>query len=165
MREWAEFTTEEAGGRLTVAISGPLRVSSIGKLDPQLRAIEEPVQTVDLSEVTEVDTVGAWVVQRFVDAHNASVVGASEQADVLMEAVREAQSTADVKPPQLPFFTRVPEFTGEKVVHWFQGVFAVLGFLGAVIGALFGSIRHLWLLCRQGPVGQGRRALRRGWFA
>ncbi|MEN7536464.1 ABC transporter permease [Aurantiacibacter flavus] len=142
MREWAEFTIEEAGGRLTVVISGPLRVSSIGKLDPQLRAIEDPVQTVDLSEVTEVDTVGAWVVQRFVDAHNASVVGASEQADVLMESVREAQSTADVKPPQLPFFTRVPEFTGEKVVHWFQGVVAVLGFLGAVIGALFGSIRH-----------------------
>lgn len=142
MREWAEHSIHEAGGSLTVAISGPLRVSSIGKLDPQLRAMEEPVQTVDLSEVTEVDTVGAWVVQRFVEANNATVVGASEQARVLMESVREAQSSADVKRPRLPFFTRVPEFTGEKVVHWFQGVYGMFGFLGAVIVAFFGTIRH-----------------------
>ena len=142
MREWAEFTMHETGGRLTVAFSGPLRVSSIGKIDPQLRAIDEPVQTVDLSAVGEVDTVGAWVVHRFAEAHNAVVIGASEQADILLEAVRDAQSTADVKPPRLPLFSRVPEFTGEKVVDLIRGVFSIMGFLGAIITAILGTIRH-----------------------
>ena len=33
MREWADFTVQEAGGRVTIALQGPLLVSTIGVLD------------------------------------------------------------------------------------------------------------------------------------
>ena len=39
MREWADFSVEESGGRTTVVVSGPLLVSSIGKLDAALREL------------------------------------------------------------------------------------------------------------------------------
>ena len=33
MREWADFTVQEGGGRMTVVLEGPLLVSTIGLLD------------------------------------------------------------------------------------------------------------------------------------
>src|SRR6476661_8497408 len=62
MREWADFEVKEAGGRTTLALTGPLLVSSIGMLDRKLRAFDEPVQFVDLSGAGDIDTVGAWTV-------------------------------------------------------------------------------------------------------
>ena len=71
MREWADFTVQEAGGRTTVALQGPLVVSSIGLLDRKLRDFQGYVQTVDLSNTGDIDTIGAWTVWRFADEHEA----------------------------------------------------------------------------------------------
>ena len=62
MREWADFTVQEAGGRTTIVLQGPLLVSSIGVLDRRLREFDEPVQFIDLSGAGAIDTVGAWTV-------------------------------------------------------------------------------------------------------
>ena len=80
MREWADFTVEERGGRATVHLEGPLLVSTIGMLDRKLREHGEPVQFVDLANTGDIDTVGAWIVSRFADEHNAKITGASKQA-------------------------------------------------------------------------------------
>ena len=48
MREWADFTVQEAGGRTTIVLQGPLTVSSIGLLDRKLREYTEPVQFIDM---------------------------------------------------------------------------------------------------------------------
>ena len=41
MREWADFTVQEAGGRTTIVLQGPLLVSSIGVIDRRLREFDE----------------------------------------------------------------------------------------------------------------------------
>ena len=140
MREWADFTVHEAGGRTTVKVEGPLLVSTIGLLDRKLREYAEPVQTVDLSGIGDIDTVGAWTVWRFADEHKARVTGASEQAGKLIKTVSESASTAPIEPERLPLLTRVTADTGEKVIEFGHGVVRFIGFLGAVIaaaGALF----------------------------
>ena len=52
MREWADFTVQEGGGRTTVLLEGPLTVASVGLLDRKLRDYTDPVQFVDLSNTS-----------------------------------------------------------------------------------------------------------------
>jgi len=140
MREWADFTVQEAGGRTTVKLEGPLLVSTIAALDRKLREFGDPVQYVDLSDTGDIDTVGAWTVWRFADDHKARIKGASDQAQKLIETVGESASTAPIEPERQPLLQRVVQDTGKHVVSFGHGVIRFVGFLGAVIasaGALF----------------------------
>ncbi len=142
MREWAEYSVEERGGRVTVSITGPLVVSGIGKLDPELRGFSESVQFIDISGATRVDTVGAWIVYRFAEEHGAEIVGASESAEVLLEAVEESASDANISPPRPYVFGRVAEELGKKVIDFGYGLRRNIGFLGAILIAFLTVVRH-----------------------
>src|SRR5690606_22320063 len=132
---WADFSVHEAGGRATVRLEGPLLVSTIGMLDRKLRELTEPVQAVDISDAGDIDTVGAWVVWRFVNEHKARLTGASEQAGKLIATVSESASSAPIAPvrPSLPI--RVAADTGEKVIEFGHGVVRFVSFLGMMIVA------------------------------
>jgi phospholipid/cholesterol/gamma-HCH transport system permease protein len=142
MREWADFTVQEAGGRSTLVLQGPLLVSTIGVIDRKLRDLTEPVQFVDLSQTGDIDTVGAWTVARFADEHRARITGGSEQALKLIETVRENASTAPIAAERLPTFERMFTDTGVKVVNFGHGVIRFLGFLGEVLAAMGRLILH-----------------------
>ncbi|MFB0613474.1 MlaE family ABC transporter permease [Aurantiacibacter poecillastricola] len=142
MREWAEYTIEEAGGRATVIITGPLVVSSIGKLDPELRGITDSIQAIDISEAGPIDTVGAWIVFRFSQRTGADIVGASEQAEVLLDAVESAESDAEVSPYRRQTLGRVTEHVGTKVIEFMGGVRSSVAFLGAILIAMASLAIH-----------------------
>ena len=142
MREWAEYTIEERDGGATLVVSGAMLVSTVGRLDKALRALDAPVQTVDIGGVERMDTVGAWVIHRFAEDSGATVLGASAQAQVLLGAVRASRSTADIAPPQEWFFISAARGTGEVVVNFFQGALRNLSFLGAIIDATGDLIAH-----------------------
>ncbi|HUH03486.1 MAG TPA: ABC transporter permease [Kofleriaceae bacterium] len=142
MREWADFTVQEAGGRTTLVLQGPLLVSTIGVIDRKLRELEDPVQFVDLSNTGEIDTIGAWTVCRFADENRARITGGSEQATKLIDTVRENASTAPIEPERGPPLRQAAFDTGEKVVHFGQGVVRFLGFLGEVLAAMGRLILH-----------------------
>jgi len=142
MREWADFTVQEAGGRVTIVLQGPLVVSSIGLLDRKLREYRDSVQFVDMSQTGEIDTIGAWTVWRFADQTRARVTGCSEQAQKLLDTVAENASTAPIEPPRAPLFERVVVDTGEKVVDFGRGVVRFVGFLGETLLAMGRLIVH-----------------------
>ncbi len=144
MREWADFTTEEdeEGGATTIALTGPLTVSSIGPVDRRLRALDREVARIDLSGVSEIDTVGAWAAWRVARDNDAEITGASEQAERLIAAVRESRGTADITPPRPDMMLRVPEAVGDLVVGLGTGTVGVVGFLGQVIVAGGHTIRR-----------------------
>ena len=142
MREWADFTVQETGGRVTLKLEGPLLVSTIGLLDRRLREFGEPVQSVDLSDTGEIDTVGAWTVWRFADEHQAHITGTSEQAEKLIDTVSRSASDAPIEPEQLPVLKRAATDTGEKVVHFGNGLIRFVGFLGSMIAASGRLIVH-----------------------
>ncbi|KLI64275.1 MlaE family ABC transporter permease [Aurantiacibacter marinus] len=142
MREWAEYSVDERGGRVTVSITGPLVVSGIGKLDPELRGFSGSAQFIDISGASRVDTVGAWIVHRFAEEQGAEIIGASEAAEVLLEAVEECSSDADITPPRPYVLGRVAEELGKKVVDFGYGMRRNVGFLGAILIAFLTVIRH-----------------------
>jgi phospholipid/cholesterol/gamma-HCH transport system permease protein len=143
MREWADFRTEtDEGGGTTVALTGPLTVSSIGLVDRRLREFEQPVARVDLSDVSEIDTVGAWTAWRIARDHDAEITGASEQAERLIAAIRTSKGDADIIPPRADMIERVPEAVGDLVVGWGKGSVGMTAFLGAMLISAWHVIRH-----------------------
>ena len=142
MREWADFTTDtEEGGASTIALTGPLTVSSVGKVDRRLRALDGPVARIDLSGVSTIDTVGAWTAWRVARDHDAEITGASAEAERLIAAIRGSDGTADIRPPRPDTVERVPAAVGQLVIGWGQGTVAIVGFLGALLVSSWHTIR------------------------
>jgi phospholipid/cholesterol/gamma-HCH transport system permease protein len=143
MREWAQFKTESDGaGATTLVFEGPLRVSTVGMIERDIRRYDGELARVDLSRVPEIDTVGAWLAWRLADEHEAEIVGASDQASRLIAAVSKSSGEAAISPEREPLLVRVPREIGDLVVSWFQGMVGIMGFLGALLVAMGSLIRH-----------------------
>ncbi len=142
MREWAEFTISEGDdGARGLVLTGPLVVSAIGRLDGALRGSGEQFTQIDLSQVSEVDTVGAWTVWRLARDSGADIVGASDKAQRLIAAVhRNELDEADGSEAALP--EGLVGQVGGYVIGYFTGVKSLLAFLGELILAVGSLIRH-----------------------
>ncbi len=117
-------------------------MSSIGALEPELRDIEGPLAQIDLSDVSEIDTVGAWVVCDLAERLDAKVVGASERATRLMDAVCDLGGEAQPATARDAIWTRIAAGTGGKIYGARDGIYGVVGFLGSIMSASATLIRH-----------------------
>ncbi|VWX47019.1 MlaE family lipid ABC transporter permease subunit [Novosphingobium sp. 9U] len=144
MREWADFNLAETqeGGVSTLALTGPLRVHSLGNLDTKLDGVTPGFQRVDMSGVTDIDTTGAWLVSRFARKHDAQIVGESEQARRLFAAIGDLDESDPAAEPRLGLITRTLDEVGDVIVNWGHGLVSVMGFLGALIVASGKVLRH-----------------------
>ena len=70
------------------------------------------------------------------------MTGASDDAQRLIQAVSSSASTAEIAPPRVPLFERVPDAVGKLVIGWGRGAIEMIGFLGAILIAIWGMIRH-----------------------
>ena len=138
----AEFSIEEreAGGR-RLLLSGPYLVSSIGAIDQDLDALSGEIAEIDLSGVSEIDTVGAWVACRTARAHGAEIVGASERARRLLNAVEAAGGGEYQEPEGLAWWQPIPAKTGELVKKAQVGTIGALDFLGQIWIAVWNLLR------------------------
>ncbi|MFN5243767.1 MAG: ABC transporter permease, partial [Novosphingobium sp.] len=142
MRVWTDFTLEQDdAGRAVLALSGPLTVASIGVVDRALRELDSVVARIDLSRVTQIDTVGAWTVWRLLREHDAELTGASDQAERLIAAVSKSSGDGHTAGPRLPPVTRTFQGVGHQVSSWGQGTLDITSFLGAVLVAWWGILR------------------------
>ncbi|MEZ5695490.1 MAG: ABC transporter permease [Sphingomonadaceae bacterium] len=139
----AEFSVEEMEqGGTRVMLSGPWLVSTIGAIDQDLRALQGDYSTIDLTHIEEIDTVGAWTICALVRDHGGEIVGASDRAQRLINAVQGFTSQAPIQPEVLPIWQRVPAFVGKEVVGWARGTLDVIGFLGQIVLASGSLLLH-----------------------
>ena len=143
MSKGASFSLQEQDdGSTALQLSGHYLVSTIGAIDQDLRAVATPFRRVDLSRVTEIDTVGAYLASSLAHAHDAEITGASERAQRLLKAIEQTGEQADVAAPREELWQRVPQRTGELVVAFGQGMVGVIGFLGQILLACATLARH-----------------------
>ncbi|MCX9147236.1 ABC transporter permease [Erythrobacter sp. WG] len=133
---------DDGAGGARLVLSGELTLARIGPLERELRAMEGPVAVIDLAEVEEIDTVGAYVVCRFASAHGSDIAGASPEAERLLAAVRDLETIGDNHPHRLPVWERVPYKLGEHVFNARSGVYGVIGFLGQILIGAANLLRH-----------------------
>ncbi|HKX77047.1 MAG TPA: MlaE family lipid ABC transporter permease subunit [Novosphingobium sp.] len=144
MREWADFTLREPDGEAgaTLALTGPLRVYSLGDLDRRLDGMAQGIARLDLSGVTDIDTSGAWVARRFADKHGAEIVGESEQARRLIRTIGSIEGSDAEPEAEAGFVERTTGELGDIVVGAGHSFVSALGFVGATIAAFGAVIRH-----------------------
>lgn len=139
----AEFSIEhDEGGAARLILSGPYLVSTIGAIDQDLQEIEGEFRTVDLSAVSEIDTVGAWVACQLAARHEAKITGAGERAKRLLAAVETARRDTQAEPPQQPAWEVVPVLTGDLVTGAWKGFVNVISFIGEVLIGFGNLIIH-----------------------
>jgi phospholipid/cholesterol/gamma-HCH transport system permease protein len=143
MRELADFSLEGGeGGAVSVALSGPLRVHTVGDLEVRLAAVTGPVARIDLAGVTGVDTAGAWLVHRLSRDWQAKIAGASAEAQRLIAAVGKASGADENLSLRPGKFEIAVEWLGLRVEGLGRGTYQVTGFLGAMLIAFWDVIRN-----------------------
>jgi phospholipid/cholesterol/gamma-HCH transport system permease protein len=142
MSDGADFTIEEEGGTRRITLAGNYLVSTIGPIDTRLMAVEGPLAEIDLSQVREIDTVGAWMALGLSRKTGGEIVGASERAKRLIGALSRTEAEGPVEAERLPLFARVFEATGERVRGAGRGTIGAVGFLGQFLLAMAAIIRH-----------------------
>lgn len=138
MSESAQF--ERAGD--TLRLSGPLTLSTLGDLPRRLAAIDGPVQSVDLSGVDRLDTIGAWTMHRFAVERDARVIGLDEDRAHLFDQVRQADQPVAMRPGHVSPLTRVAGEVGEATLTALKTMRGLIGFLGATVLAFLNVLRH-----------------------
>ena len=143
MRQLADYSLSgEGSGDASVTLSGPLNVAGVGALDARLRALAGPFATVDLSQVTAIDTVGAWIAWRLARDTGAEITGESEEAGRLIKAVSRSEGEHAIEPDRAELVERVPEAVGGLVVGIGEGTVGIIGFLGAILVTAGQLIAH-----------------------
>jgi len=144
MRQRADFTLDngEDGSAHVVTLTGPLRVHALADLDARLEAIPEEVHRLDMSQVSDIDTTGAWLVSHFAHERGIEIVGESEQARRLFAAIGRVDEEEAEPEPRVNLVTRTLAELGDLMVGWGHGFVAILGFLGALITAFGATIRR-----------------------
>ena len=90
----ADFTEEDR----TLRFTGALTLAGLGDVPGRLEALSSPPETVDLSGVDRIDTVGAWIIHRLKRDHDVKVEGADEKAAELIEKVSAVDKPLKVRP-------------------------------------------------------------------
>ena len=78
---------------------GSLTIARAASTQREIDAMRDPM-TIDISDVEKMDTVGAWLLHRAVRDRNATIIGASKDAEQLLEQVADADHPAQVRPDQ-----------------------------------------------------------------
>ncbi len=145
MRDGADFEIragESGASGDVLALSGSLRVHAIGELDRRLNEAAPGFSRLDLTSVEDIDTSGAWLVMRLAEHNQAEVVGASDKALRLMEAISDIRES-DAEPPHRETLVgRTLNELGQIIVGWGHGSLAILSFLGELIITFGDLIRH-----------------------
>ncbi len=136
----ADFTYSENTDGAEVRFSGRLTLARLGDLPARLEALDS-ISALDLSAIDRIDTVGAWIVTRTAKEHGARVVGASEEAQRLLDALASDKSEYRVHRDRRPAWVRMLEQVGTASRSIWNELLGIVGFFGAMLVALGVQIR------------------------
>lgn len=136
------YLDDDDGHGRSLHLCGALDIRTLGNLDRRLRNIDEDIALIDLSNVTSVDTVGAWTVHRLSRDHGAVIKGASQEAVQLIAAIKNADQPGQVRAPELIAPLRILNQVGGAVSEAFSSLLGMMGFVGSLLVATLSVIRH-----------------------
>jgi phospholipid/cholesterol/gamma-HCH transport system permease protein len=142
MTSRADFSEGNEDGRKVLHLSGDLTLARLDDVPRRLDASAGTQPIVDLSNVTAMDTVGAWLVHKLVRDHGARVVNSSPEQKALIEQLGEVDQPVKTRPDHLPPLYRVLGEIGESVGVAGQTLLGLLGFFGALMISIWNIVQH-----------------------
>lgn len=139
-----QVSVAEKDGVIVCALTGQWMTRTIGAIDARMRSLEsadagKPMQ-IDVSGIDRMDTAGAWLVERLVDANKARgvatrITGRTESATILLDEVeRSTQSDPAPIRKERPFILiAFLEAVGRGVYSVRDDFIASMYILGATI--------------------------------
>ena len=137
-----DFSSNVEEGRCVLRFRGALPPLRIRKLSEQLEEITADKLVVDLSEVERMDTVGAWLVHKLERDRGATITGATEEQQLLIDHVTGADMPVKVKRDVESPLQRVIGEAGEAVISTGRTLYGLLGFFGALLISFANIVRH-----------------------
>lgn len=127
-------------------LTGPLTLDRAMEVQARIDAActgGKPPRQIDLSDVREIDTVGAWLVHRLRRDHpGTTIIHASERAQLLLAEVERADQPAKVRADKAPFLIHELSQVGTYVVDITATAGAILGFIGLTIAGGWRALRN-----------------------
>jgi phospholipid/cholesterol/gamma-HCH transport system permease protein len=142
MAEPASFSESDEEGKHIIRFSGSMTLDCVRGMSQRLDAITAQQPTVDLSDVTDMDTVGAWLIHRTARNLEGRVVGCTEDQALLLEQVGRADEPVTTRPDRLPPLYRVLGEVGDATTEAGRTLYGLLGFFGALMVATWNIIVH-----------------------
>src|SRR5690349_264184 len=122
-------------------VAGALTITRAATTQREIDGLSDPL-TIDLSDISRMDTVGAWIIYRTVRDRHAKVIGASRDEVSLLKQVREFDKPTKVHPEEPASFFRVLTELGEWVAEAGSTLVGLLGFFGATLIGFANVIRR-----------------------
>jgi phospholipid/cholesterol/gamma-HCH transport system permease protein len=141
----ADFAIDGGEEGATLRLLGRYTLARIGGVHDRLIAETGEhggIRRIDLSALERIDTVGAWVIGRLAESTGASIVGASPEATLLIEAVKRADQPVTIRPDGVHPFVRVLSELGESVRSSVGELAGLLTLFGGTIITAFALLRH-----------------------
>lgn len=141
----ADFAIDGGEEGATLRLLGRYTLARIGGVHDRLIAETDEhgaISRIDLSALERIDTVGAWVVGRLAESTGASIVGASREATLLIEAVKRADQPVTIRPDRVHPFVRVLSELGGSVRSSLGELAGLLTLFGGTIITAFALLRH-----------------------
>src|SRR6478672_7613101 len=128
-----DFSSNGDEGKCTLRFAESLTLLRVRKRSEQLNEITADGLVVDLSEVEKMDTVGAWLIHKLERDRGATIVGATEQQQLLIDHVAAADQPVKIKRDYESPVQRVLGQMGASVMMAGRTMLGLLGFFGALL--------------------------------
>jgi len=138
----ADLSRDVEEGRCVLRFQGNLTILRVRKLAEQIAEVEAEDIVVDLSGVERMDTVGAWLVHKLERDRGAKIVGATEEQELLLEHVAQADQPMKVKREYETPLVRVLGQVGTSTEVAISTLWGLLGFFGSLLISTANIIRH-----------------------
>lgn len=152
-------TVEYGEHTLMVRAGGAWVMTTTAALEPQIDAVRagpEPAAVVDVSDVSRMDTTGAWLLYKVARllrqaGQDVSFKGADPIQQSLLDAVSANDNPCAIAPPARNSLLRQVEEVGMGTISVVTAFGALLSFLGLVLARFLGALRH-WDRLRLAPL-------------
>lgn len=139
----ATVVAEREGDRLM--LGGELTVADAVETEKLLQnafASAEPPHIIDLSRVTRLDTVGAWMLHKAVRDHPDVQIDAElQQTRDLLRNVAAADNPIEIHKDDGPFLYATLSRLGEYIVEFFSNAGGILNFIGLTTASAWRALR------------------------
>ena len=146
----AQFDKDLHDGVLRMLAKGDWRARHLGRIDGALRDFEDDSVgrdlIIDISEIKELDTAGAMVLQRVLNActergNVSGIVGGSEAHDSLLEQVGPHLAPCAVEPVREFWLKIILARLGKGVIDAYHAALDVMSFIGQTLATAVNVIK------------------------